>query len=398
MCQEDRVAAHQHQDRRSSLDREDPEPPAIKEEEEEREPWCHQHGEKLTVKRESSSFTAAPVREEDDQSGDKVLDSDPDQRDEKPEMDTPGESSVSPEPDWDQQLLSNSPHVAGSDEQNDTQEDSGSTTDEGAEQSVKPSKRRRHRGNAKKPAEAAVDWDADTVTTAPTADTGEKQVKAKSDLTGDSRIQTRDDQPAPTTTCGKGWRGSCLHGTFSYKSHKHIKNYTGEKPHVCKTCGKAFKHSSTLTVHTRSHTGEKPYICKMCRKSFSSNDSLTKHMRVHTGEKPYMCKTCGNVFSHKSALTRHTRVHTGEKPFSCTTCGKSFSQTSALNKHTRVHTGEKPYLCKTCGKAFKQSSALIVHMRTHTGEKPFICKICGRTFKHSYTLTVHTKRHTGEKP
>ncbi|CAF93591.1 unnamed protein product, partial [Tetraodon nigroviridis] len=129
VCQEEEVPAYQQQDRSSSLDQEDSEPPPIKEEQE--EPWCHQDREQLTVKEESNASLVTHIQEEDDQSEDQILDLNPAQSDEMTEMDTTVGSSVSPEPVCDQQLLSNSPHVAESkDQENDNNKDSESTADE----------------------------------------------------------------------------------------------------------------------------------------------------------------------------------------------------------------------------------------------------------------------------
>ncbi|XP_029974793.1 zinc finger protein 774-like [Salarias fasciatus] len=60
-----------------------------------------------------------------------------------------------------------------------------------------------------------------------------------------------------------------------------VKNYTGEKPYSCETCGRSFSRQSNLLIHKRTHTGEKPYSCGTCAKSFSVLCSLRRHMKSH---------------------------------------------------------------------------------------------------------------------
>lgn len=54
---------------------------------------------------------------------------------------------------------------------------------------------------------------------------------------------------------------------------------TGERPHLCITCGKDFYHVAHLKVHSRSHTGERPFLCKECGKDSLQSFHLKAHMR-----------------------------------------------------------------------------------------------------------------------
>ncbi|XP_008590990.1 PREDICTED: zinc finger protein 781-like [Galeopterus variegatus] len=42
---------------------------------------------------------------------------------------------------------------------------------------------------------------------------------------------------------------------------------------------------------------EKPRKCSTCGNALCGHVKLIQHQRIHTGEKPYLCKECGRVFS-----------------------------------------------------------------------------------------------------
>ncbi|XP_060915241.1 zinc finger protein 32-like [Labrus mixtus] len=177
-----------------------------------------------------------------------------------------------------------------------------------------------------------------------------------------------------------------------------MKCNTGNTSVSSSECATSFGQKKQLRKHDRIHTRGKRFGCSVCGKRFSGNVDLQRHSFVHTGEKPLSCSVCGKRFSHSGDLNRHSVVHTGEKPFSCKLCEKRFTQSGTLKQHSAVHTGEKLFICEVCGKRFTHNGDLKRHSAVHTGEKLFSCEVCGKRFTQSCDLKRHSSVHSGEKP
>ncbi|XP_049434522.1 zinc finger protein 112-like isoform X27 [Epinephelus fuscoguttatus] len=279
VCKEEEVVPEQQlciEERKSSVEQEEPEAPEIKEEEE--EVCSSQEGEQLVVKQETDGFMLTPADEESEQSEDQTLDFIHDDTQSAAEKESvfkiPVISSVISEATSEHQLLCHNSHVAERQDEEEYQHgDSGSTRNTELQ-----AEKRHHESemNSNSPHTSAVI----------NLNTGKKPLKCD--------------------ICGK---------VFEYKStlQKHLRIHTGEKPYLCKTCGKRFREKYLVKRHLRTHTGEKPHTCKICGRGFRRNGDLLVHMRTHSGEKPYTCKTCGKHFRSSNNLTGHMRTHTGVK-------------------------------------------------------------------------------------
>ncbi|XP_031731542.1 zinc finger and SCAN domain-containing protein 21-like [Anarrhichthys ocellatus] len=279
----------------SSLEQEDPEPPHIKEEQEDL--WTSQEGEQLQGLEEADvKFSFTPVKSEDDE--EEAQSSKLHQRQtEQMETEADGEDCGGPEPDRN---LDPARHPEP--DTDDKTVDASDTDD------WKETREPQSGLNSLKPDEALVSGSR--------CSAGEKLFR-----------------------CSECEKTFCTRGGL--KTHMRI--HTGEKPYSCSVCKKSFTQSGDLKTHMRIHTGEKPYSCSVCDQGFSGSGDLKRHMRIHTGEKPYSCSVCKKSFRQKHILQTHMKIHTGEKPFSCSVCDDRFKSNRGLNVHMKTHTGKNPF-------------------------------------------------------
>ncbi|XP_019203112.1 zinc finger protein 23 isoform X3 [Oreochromis niloticus] len=248
-----------NQERSSSVDQEEPEPPQIKEEQEE---LCSsQEGEQLGLKEETDTFMV----------------------------------TVAEEGEHREQLLAHSSAVA------DSQDPGGNKNADSR------SSRERHKShnNAENPTMSGSHCNFDKSSTSVKCDVCGKAFKFNYLMKSHYSIHT-GERPFACTVCGKMFRCSSF-------LKKHLSTHSDVKPYTCKTCGKRFGNNRNLVTHTRIHTGVKPYQCKTCGKWFRMHSHLRVHIRIHTGEKPYLCETCGEAFRHRNTFWAHVNMsHKGE--------------------------------------------------------------------------------------
>ena len=169
----------------------------------------------------------------------------------------------------------------------------------------------------------------------------------------------------------------------------HTKNHTGEKPHKCSLCTKAYVDRKTLISHLKAHAridkGEKLHSCPICEKKFSQSGALSIHKEKHNDTK-YSCSHCERSYSSKYHLKKHEEIHFDLPSLNCNICGFKTKIKSTLYHHTNgVHrkAWRKTFKCKECDKVLSTKQYLKDHVQVkHLGNEDYSCSLCD--FKSGY--------------
>ncbi|XP_020792853.2 zinc finger protein 135 isoform X3 [Boleophthalmus pectinirostris] len=203
-----------------------------------------------------------------------------------------------------------------------------------------------------------------------------------------------------TKTCSSNLRCDPCNKNFasalSWSGHLKLHE---ERPFWCFTCAKGFTDQSIYKNHMYLHKCRR-YSCTVCNKRFLFMRQLKDHYNLHTGEKPHICTYCGKAFSHSATLYAHKKTHHMISPFKSRL--KS-GWTSKQNIH-RLNKDEKRQLqttLQTLSKADPQSQADHTQKSGTPGSKcwEWECCDCDMGFDEISQLHSHYIRHaTGEIP
>ncbi|CAH0694469.1 unnamed protein product [Spodoptera exigua] len=120
----------------------------------------------------------------------------------------------------------------------------------------------------------------------------------------------KGDTPYPLDCELCGERISCRKKHWFHVRRRHPMHVDSYQPIItviCDTCGKGFQNSTKLRIHQLRHSTPK-VRCAHCPRLFYDKYALNRHAQTHSEDKPHQCRTCGRAFKLLSNLERHARL------------------------------------------------------------------------------------------
>ena len=132
--------------------------------------------------------------------------------------------------------------------------------------------------------------------------------------------------------------------------------HTGDKPFICKVCGKAFLDNYACLSHSKTHdVDRRVYKCDICGKDFSKSSNLKSHILTHSKQKKGKVQYSNNI--KLEAVSKAKEIGTEKASLLLNIPSVTIRSWLAIFK--------APKVCQFCGKSFAAPS-LVDHPPTHT--------------------------------
>ncbi|KAH3864413.1 hypothetical protein DPMN_027431 [Dreissena polymorpha] len=134
---------------------------------------------------------------------------------------------------------------------------------------------------------------------------------------------------------------------FSLKAQLHDHKKLFQYKYKCCLCNRSLSGKTPFDNHMRSlHIkGGRMFHCDICSKDFRSKGNLKQHQESHE-DKPHVCETCGVAYRNKKLFDIHVKIHEEGGITCCKICKFKAQGPGSLSQHMRMHEKELALLKK----------------------------------------------------